>query len=85
MALDGNAPCGDSACYRGTIDRSGVQYKDGPCGAPNCQWPANRPTRQHFTDTPSAPIIDAGAVAMNSSGAGGSELGVARVMPAGVG
>ena len=55
-----DAICGDNTCYRGTIDRWGVQYKDGPCGAANCRWPSGIEPRPHYTDTPSSPIVDAG-------------------------
>lgn len=55
-------PCRDPTCYRGTTDRNGYGYKDGPCWAADCHWEGE--TRPHFTDTPSAPIVDAGKEAL---------------------
>ena len=60
-----DAICGDKTCYRGTYGLGqGYLFKDGPCDAPNCQWPKERPTRSHFTDGPQHSIVDAGAVAL---------------------
>ncbi len=57
--------CGDEACYRGKVADWGYQFKDGPCNAANCKWPKDLPPRPHFTDTPSKPIVDAGALALS--------------------
>lgn len=61
--------CGDSSCYRGRVGGWNYQFKDGPCGAADCKWPVDdtgdyRPRRPHFTDTPAAPIVDAGNAAL---------------------
>lgn len=36
--------CGDKTCYRGTVGGWGYQFKDGPCDAPDCQWPKDLKT-----------------------------------------
>ena len=60
-----DAICGDITCYRGTYGLGqGYQFKDGPCDAVDCQWPKDLPRRPHFTDTPTPPIVDAGAKAL---------------------
>jgi hypothetical protein len=56
--------CGDRDCYRGRIGGWNYQFKDGPCNAPGCQWPAGLTARHHFTDTPATPIVDAGKEAL---------------------
>ena len=60
-----DAICGDKTCYRGTYGLGqGYLFKDGPCDAADCQWPKDAPTRPHFTDNPTPPIVDAGAMAL---------------------
>jgi len=62
-----DGPCGDPYCYRGAYGNGGpggaMTFKDGPCNSPICQWPADKPTRPHYTDNPTKPIVDAGAKA----------------------
>ena len=55
--------CPFPGCYRGAVGSQDYQFKDGPCERTDCQWEG--PTRPHFTDTPSTPIVDAGAQALN--------------------
>ena len=60
-----DALCGDKTCYRGCYGLGqGYLFKDGPCDAPDCQWPKDRPTRPHFTDSTPYVIKDAGAEAL---------------------
>jgi hypothetical protein len=62
--IDETHPCGDPTCHRGSMGRWNYHWVDGPCGAADCKWPKDLPRRPHFTDTPTEPIVDAGAVAL---------------------
>jgi hypothetical protein len=57
-------PCPVPTCRAGTVGGWNYQFKDGPCSAPDCQWPKDLLTRPHFTETPASPVRDAGKEAL---------------------
>ena len=56
--------CSIDSCPAGQVGGWGYQYRDGPCRAQPCGWPAGRPTRDHFTNHPAPPVVDAGKEAL---------------------